>query len=98
MRLFLGVLFAVTQAPRNGGIVHSFDVFSDGLFPATNLWKIGLKHWHFKELIFNLTYSTLDDGDNEDQAEPYWATDQMVQLFNDYYKNIFENGWKVTID
>ena len=43
------------------------------------------------------TYATLDDGDNEDQAGPYWATDQMVQPFNDHYKNNFEHRWKVTV-
>ena len=69
--------------------MHAFDVFSDGLFPAPDLGKIGLKHWRFKELFYYWTYATLDDGDNEGQAYPYWETDQIVKLFNDHYKNKF---------
>ena len=42
-------------------------------------------------------YATLYDYDNEDQADPYWETDQMVQTFSDTYKNNFDHGWKVTV-
>ena len=54
--------------------------------------KFRLKHWRFKKLFYYWTYATLDDGDNEDQADPYWATYQMAQQFNDDYKNNFETG------
>ena len=37
---FLGILFAVTQAPNKGGIVCAFDVCSDGLFTALDLEKL----------------------------------------------------------
>ena len=37
MKLFLGILFAVTQAPKKGRIVCAFDVISDGLFPDSDL-------------------------------------------------------------
>ena len=70
----------------------------DGLFPAPDLGKFGLKYWCFKELFYYLIYATLEEDDKEDQAYLYWATDQMVKQFNDHYKNKFYNGWKVTAD
>ena len=39
-KLFLGILFSVTQAPKKGGIVRAFDVCSDGLFPAPDLGNL----------------------------------------------------------
>ena len=81
-----------------GVIVRAFDVCSDGLFPAHDLGKFGLKNWRFKELFYYWKYATLDDGDHEDQEYPYWATYQMVQLFNDHYKKKFDCGQKVTVD
>ena len=98
MKLSLGILFAVTQAPKKGGIMRSFDVCSDGLFPAPDLGKFGLEHWRFKELFSYWKYATLDYCDNEYQADPSWATYQMTQRFNDHYKNNFEHGCKVTVD
>ena len=49
--LFLGVLFSFTQAPKKGGIVRTFDVFIDGIFPAPDLGKFVFKHWRFKEFL-----------------------------------------------
>ena len=72
--------------------MRTFDVCSDDLFPAPDLGNFGLKHWRFKEMFSYWTYAILDDGDNENQADPYWATDQMAQQFNDHYKNNFETG------
>ena len=40
MKLFLGILFAVTKAPNKGGIVRTFDVCSYGLIPAPELEKL----------------------------------------------------------
>ena len=97
MKLFLGISFSVTQAPNKVGIVRAFDECSDGLFPAPNLVKFGLKHWRFKGLFSFCEYAALDDGNNEDQADPYWETDQMVQRFNDHYNINFDHGWKVTV-
>ena len=57
-----------------------------------------MKHWRFKELFYYWTYATLENVDNEYQEDPYWETYQMVQLFNDNYKNKFEHVWKVTVD
>ena len=37
MKLFLGILFAVTQASKKGGIVRVFDLCSDGFFPDPDL-------------------------------------------------------------
>ena len=48
----IGILFAVAQARKKGGIVHVFDVCSDGLFPATELGKFGLKPW--RGIILNI--------------------------------------------
>ena len=48
MKMFLGMLFYVTQATNNGGIVHAFDVCIYGLFPDPDLGKFGLKHGRFK--------------------------------------------------
>ena len=76
----------------------AFDVCSDGLFTDHDLVKFGLKHWRFKELFSYWIYATLYDGDNEYQEDPYWATDKMVQQFNDHYKNKFEHGWKFAVD
>ena len=98
MKPFLGILFAVTKAPNKGWINIAFDVCSDGPFPDPDLGKFGLKHWRFKQVFSYYTYSTLDDGDNEDQWDSYWATDKIVKLFNDHYKNKFEREWKVTVD
>ena len=98
MKLFLGILFAVTHAPNKGGILRKFDGCSDGLFPHPDLECFSLKHWRFKEFFSFWTYDTLDNGDNVDQSDTYWATYQMVQQFNDHYKNNFEHEWKVTVD
>ena len=72
MKKFLGIFFDFTQGPKKGGIVCVFDVSSDGLFPTLIPEKIGLKHWGSKELFYYWKYATLDDGDNEDQADPFW--------------------------
>ena len=79
MKLVLGVLFAVTQASKKGGIVREFHVCSDGLSPAPDLGNSGLKHWRFTELFSCWIYATLDDGDNEDQADPYW---EKIKWYN----------------
>ena len=86
------------HVPKKNGIVCAFGVCSDGLFTDHYLVNFGLKHWCFKELFSYWTYATQDDGDNEDQVDPYWATYQMVQQFDDNYKNKFEHGWKVAVD
>ena len=78
--------------------MRSFYGCSDGFFTAPDLLKPVLKHWCFKELFSYWKYATLDDGDNEDQSDPYWETDQILQRFNDHYKNKFEHRWKVTVD
>ena len=78
--------------------MRAFDVCSDGLCPAPDLRTFVLKHWRFKELFSYWSYDTLDNGENEYQADPYLATYQMLQRFNDHYKNKFEHGWKVTVD
>ena len=57
-----------------------------------------MKHWRFKELFSYWTYATLYNGDSEDQAHLYWETYNILQLFNDHYKNNFEHGWEVSVD
>ena len=57
-----------------------------------------MKHWRFKELFYHCTYATLDGGNNADQSDPYWVIGQMVQQFNDHYKNKLDRGWKVMVD
>eukprot|EP00957_Ditylum_brightwellii_P088443 6736497-Ditylum_brightwellii.AAC.1 len=51
MNMIVSCLFAVTQAPRKGGVLHAFDKQSDDLYPAPNLGRFGLEHWRFKELF-----------------------------------------------
>ena len=97
MKNFLGIFFDVTQGPKKGGIVCVFDVCSDGLFHSHDLGNFGLKHCRFKQLFSYWTYDTVDDGDNEDQSDPYWSTDQIVQQLNDNYKNNFEHGGKISV-
>ena len=48
MKLFLGIFFDVTKAPKKGVIMRAFDVCSDGVFPAPDLGILGLKNWHVK--------------------------------------------------
>ena len=67
--------------------MRSFDVCSDGLCPAPDLGNFRLKQWRFKQIFSYWIYATLDNGDNEDQSESYWATDLMVKQFNYYFKN-----------
>ena len=98
MRLFLGIIFSVTKAPKKGVFVSEFNVCSDGIIPASDLEIFGLKHWRFKKLFSHWIYDTLDDGDNAYQPYPYWETNQMVQHFNDHYRNNFEHGSNVTVD
>ena len=62
-KFFLGIFFAVKRSPKKGGIVHAFDVCSDGLSPDPDLGNFGLKHWHFKEFFSYWTYATLNNGD-----------------------------------
>ena len=78
MKIFLGIFFAVTQVSKKLGIKSAFYECSDGFFLTPNRGKFGLKHWHFKELFSYSTYASIDDGDNEDQADYYWATDQRA--------------------
>ena len=52
--------------------MSEFDVCSDDLFTDPELGKFGLKHWRFKLLFYFWTYSTLEDGDNGYQVDPYW--------------------------
>ena len=98
MKKFLGIFFAVTQGTKKGETVCAFDVCSDGLFTAPDLGKLGLEHLRFKDLFSYWTYSTLDTGDIEDQEDPYGEKYQILQQFNDHYKNNFEHGWKVMVD
>ena len=67
MKYVLGIFFDITQGPNKGGIVHAFDVFSDGNFCAPDMGKFGLKLWSFKEMFSYWRYANLDDGDNEYQ-------------------------------
>eukprot|EP00957_Ditylum_brightwellii_P187400 14272227-Ditylum_brightwellii.AAC.1 len=95
---FLGCFYAFTQGPKKGGVLHTFEEHSDGLFPAPNLGRFGLKHWHWKELYKHLTYATVPCGANEDELDPNWATDQMVDQLNQHYCDNFNHGWKVIKD
>ena len=84
MENFIGILFAITQGPKKGGIVRTFYVCIDILFPAPDLGKFVLKRLCFKELFYYWTYANIDDGDNADKSDPYWAKDRIVHQFNDH--------------
>ena len=72
--------------------MHTFYVCNDGLITTPDLRKFVLKHWHFKNLFAYWKYATLYDGDNKNQSDPYWETNQTVQQLNDNYKKNFEHG------
>ena len=52
MEKFIGILFAITQGPKKGGIVRTFYVCIDILFPAPDLGKFVLKRLCLKELFY----------------------------------------------
>eukprot|EP00957_Ditylum_brightwellii_P163959 12482977-Ditylum_brightwellii.AAC.1 len=80
------------QAPKKGGITHAFDENNDEFFPAPNLGCFGLKHWHWKEFFQHWTYAELAPDMTEDDMDPYWKTDQLIERFNDHYRRNFEHG------
>eukprot|EP00957_Ditylum_brightwellii_P001203 94625-Ditylum_brightwellii.AAC.1 len=94
--MFAACLLAVTQAPKKDGIVWVFDENNNGLFPAPNFGRHGLKHWQFKEIFAHLEYAELPPGVSEDnQMDSYWQTDQLIHRFNEHYHKNFDHGWKV---
>eukprot|EP00957_Ditylum_brightwellii_P085859 6531542-Ditylum_brightwellii.AAC.1 len=98
MYRFIACIFAVKQEPKKGGIIRAFDESNDGLFPALNLGRFGLKHWCWKEKIQHWTYAELAPGMTEDDMDPYWKTVQLIEHLNNHYRRNFEHGWKVTVD
>ena len=62
MKLFLGILFAVTQSLKKGEIKRSFDVCSDGLFPDPDLGNFDLNTGALKSfflIVHILPYTTV---------------------------------------
>eukprot|EP00957_Ditylum_brightwellii_P101105 7705200-Ditylum_brightwellii.AAC.1 len=62
MSIFAACLLAVTLASKKSGIVWAFDENDDGLFPASNLGRHGLKHWQFKGIFAHWEYAELPPG------------------------------------
>eukprot|EP00957_Ditylum_brightwellii_P004282 325263-Ditylum_brightwellii.AAC.1 len=71
MDLFIGCLYALTQASKISGIGCAVNKQNDGLFPAPGLGRFGLEHWHFKELLSNWTFAEAPDGVEKDTLDYY---------------------------
>ena len=96
---FLGVLSAVSQASKKGGVEKAFETESDGLFPALDLGRFGLKFWRWKQLWQHWTFGEKPEGVAEEDLDPYWETDQLIERFNNHYTDVcFEHGYEFTID
>ena len=95
---FVGCLGALTQSSKKGGVKKAFATESDGLFPALDLGRFGLKYWRWKELWRCWTFAELPEGMDESDMDPYWATDQLIERFNKHYTENFEHGFEITVD
>eukprot|EP00957_Ditylum_brightwellii_P065752 4988046-Ditylum_brightwellii.AAC.1 len=84
----------VPEAPKKGGITWEFDENNDGRFPALNIWPFGLKNWCWKDFFQHWAYAELAPGMTEDDMDPYWKTNQLIEHFNDHHMRNFEHRWK----
>lgn len=98
MEHFLGCLIAQHRSSKIGGVGKSFEVESDGLFPATNLGRFGMSHNRFKEIYRFWTFASPTKCGNVDTTDPYWDTDQLDDRFNDHYAMYFNHARDVNID
>ena len=97
MKHLLGVILAITQSSKVGGIGKAFEVQSDGLFPAANLGRFGMSHKRFKEVFNNWVFGDFSLED-EDNLDAYWETDQLIDRFNEHYKGSFHHSFRVNCD
>ena len=69
MKIFLACLLALTQGRKKGGIKKAFEPETDGLFPASDLGRFGIKYYRFKQILTHWTFaaaSEVTDGSSLD--------------------------------
>ena len=98
MKQFVGVLLAMTQTSKVGGISKAFDDREDGLFPAHDLGKFGLSFGRFKQLMQCWTFANESEESSDNNLDPYWSTDQLISRFNQHYQSNFSHAWQVNVD
>ena len=98
MKQFIGCLFAFTQSSKVGGMRKAFEEVSDGLFPAQDLGRFGLKYRRFCEILSAWTFAELPRDKLEKDMDAYWKTDQLVDRFNKHYSENFTHGTYVNVD
>ena len=79
---FVGILGAVSQATKKGGVEKAFERESDGLFPALDLGRFGLKFWRWKQLWQHWTFGQKPEGVAEEDLDPFCEEDRLVERFN----------------
>ena len=97
MKLFIGCLFACTQARKIGGITKAFETVSDGLFPACDLGRFGMKLRRFQYVMQCWEFAD-DTQEGTDLDDVYWKTEQLFDRFNDHYAKIINHGTFVNVD
>ena len=98
MKMFIGCMFAFTQSSKVGGMRKAFDEISDGLFPAQNLGRFGLKYRRFCDILSAWTFAELPKDKIEKDMDVYWRSDQLIDRFNEHYAKNFTHGSYVNVD
>ena len=97
MKLFLGCMMACTQSSKIGGITKAFSKEFDGLFPAADLGRFGLKLRRFQTLMKYWEFAD-STAPNVNLDDPYWRTEQFFDRFNNRYKSFLSHGQYVNVD
>ena len=97
MKAFIGCLFACTQSRKVGGITKAFETVSDGLFPASDLGRFGMKLRRFQHIMQCWEFAD-DTQEGIDFDDGYWKTEQLFDRFNEHYAKIVTHGSYVNVD
>ena len=97
MKLFVGCLFACTQTRKVGGITKAFETVSDGLFPAQDLGRFGLKLRRFQDIMRCWEFAD-DSAEGVDIDDDYWRTEKLFDRFNNHYAKLVTHGTYVNVD
>ena len=97
MKSFIGVLFCCTLSRKVGGITKVFETISDGLFPAQNLGRFGLKLRRFQSIMSCWEFSDKEE-DGVDLEDEYWKTESLFCRFNTRYKELVTHGTYINVD
>ena len=91
VNIFIGSIFAC----KVGGITKAFETASDGLFPASDLGRFGMKLRRFQDVIRCWEFNDEREANTSDE---YWQIEQLFNHFNNHYASIVNHGTYVNVD